>query len=60
MWIQTSAVGYSLHYEKHKEEIGEVHRYVNGTVEVELKNGDPLVKFEKHGNRRLYWYWEKT
>ena len=60
MWIQTSYGGYALHYQANVDIIGETKKYCNGTVEVYLKDGRPLLKFERHGWRRFYWFWEET
>lgn len=56
MWIQTSSIGYALLYEEKRELIEMEARYANGTVIVYIKDGKPLLKFERHGNIRLYWY----
>jgi hypothetical protein len=59
VWIQTHIIGYNLRYWANRDNIV-IHRYpANATVQVELTDGTPLVKFERRGNRRTYWYWEK-
>jgi hypothetical protein len=60
MWTTTSSIYYALYYQANKEEIGEVCRYSNGTVEVFLKDSTPLLKFERRGNKRYYWVREEN
>lgn len=60
MWLKTNSVGYALHHLRNENIIGETKRYANGAVEVYLIDDRPLLKFERHGNLRCYWYWEET